>query len=340
MSVTPNPSFLVRRRTRREPRPPNDEPATYSAAPGQWSTVAGDVDWMYSFIYWLSVAYYVAITAAAIYVCIKSRRRPGVKAEPTGHNTTLEVVWTVIPIVLLVFLFHKGFEGWLHMRVPPANALEIRVRAKKWAWDFEYPNGMRAPTDLHVPVHTPVRLVISSDDVLHSFFVPAFRIKQDATPGFYQTAWFEATHTGTTDLFCAEYCGTGHSLMLGHVIVQTRAEYDHFLAEGLGPPADCAPGVTQAACWGERMYHQSQCVTSHSTNGSAMTGPTWRGLYGRHEIMQDGLDVHVDENYIRESILTPQAKIVRGFQPVMPTFQGQLQDRQIDAIIAYMRTLH
>jgi cytochrome c oxidase subunit 2 len=303
--------------------------------PGQWSTVAPTVDWMFYFIYWLSVIMFVGVTAAAIYFVVKYRRRPGVKSEPTGHNNALEISWTVAPVIMLALLFHFGFKGWLELRVPPADAIQIRVRAKKWLWEFEYPNGMHSVTDLHVPVNRPVRIVLSSDDVIHSFFVPAFRIKQDATPGFYQTTWFQATHVGTVDLFCAEYCGTGHSAMLGHVIIQSQAEYERYLAEGVGPRPGESPDQ-----WGHRIAQETQCLTCHSTDGSAMTGPTWRGLFGRTENLADGTTVHVDENYIRESILQPTAKVVRGFQPVMPTFQGTLQDRQIDALIAYIRTLH
>jgi cytochrome c oxidase subunit 2 len=289
---------------------------------------------MFYFIYWLSVIMFVGIVAAAVYFVIRFRRRPGVKSEPTGHNNVLEIGWTVAPVVLLVMLFHWGFQGWMQLRVPPADALQIRVRAKKWLWDFEYPNGMHSVTDLHVPVHHPVRIVLSSDDVIHSFFVPAFRIKQDAVPGYYQTTWFEAVHTGTVDLFCAEYCGTGHSRMLGRIIIESQAAFDRYLAEGVGPRAGETPEQ-----YGHRVAQESQCFTCHSVDGSASTGPTWRGLFGRTENLTDGT-AHVDENYIRESILQPQAKVVRGFQPVMPTFQGTLQDRQIDAIIAYIRTLH
>jgi len=296
---------------------------------------------MFYFIYWLSVVMFVGITAAAIYFVVKYRRRPGVKAEPTGHNNALEIGWTVAPVILLVALFHFGFKGWLELRVPPADAIQIRVRAKKWLWEFEYPNGMHSVTDLHVPVNRPVRIILSSDDVIHSFFVPAFRIKQDATPGFYQTTWFQAVHEGTVDLFCAEYCGTGHSAMLGHVIIQSQADYERYLAEGVGPRMNPATGrIETPAEWGRRIAQETQCATCHSADGSPMTGPTWRGIFGRTENLADGTTVHVDENYIRESILQPQAKVVRGFQPVMPTFQGTLQDRQIDALIAYIRTLH
>ena len=313
----------------------NSDPNPTVQLPGQWSTVAPDVDWMYMFIFWMSVAFFVAITGAAIYFVIKYRRRPGVSAIPTGHNTPLEVTWTIAPVILLAFLFHYGFVGWMKLRVPPPDAIEIRVHAKKWLWEFEYPNGLRTLTNLHVPVHRPVRLILSSDDVLHSFYVPQFRIKQDAVPGYYETLWFEATHRGQADIFCTEYCGTGHSAMLGHVVIETQAAYDRFLAEGVGPRSGETP-----AQWGRRLTTESQCVSCHSADGAPMTGPTWRGLFGRTETMADGTALTVDENYLRESILQPNAKVVRGFQPVMPSFQGTFQERQIDAILAYIRTLH
>jgi cytochrome c oxidase subunit 2 len=317
--------------------------------PPQMSTVAESVDWVYYFLYWVSVVLFVGIIGTMLYFVWKYRRRPGVKAEPTGHNTALEIGWTFAPLILLALLFHWGFKSYMDLTVAPANAMDIRVRARKWSWDFEYPNGGHSVNELHVPVNRPVRLVMSSEDVIHSFFVPAFRIKRDAVPGMYGMAWFQATQTGTTDFFCAEYCGaaatptrdehgveryTGHFSMIGHVVVETQAQYDAFLERIMGPP----PGATTEE-WGQQLYRQNQCFTCHSTDGSRMTGPTFRGLFGRRETFTDGSSATVDENYLRESILNPQAKIVQGFPPVMPTFRGALNDRQIDALISYIRSL-
>lgn len=328
--------------------------------PGQWSTFAPEVDGVYYFIYWLSVVLFVAITAAAIYWTVKYRRRPGVKSEPTGHNTVLEVGWTVTPLVLLVVLFHWGFQGYVKLTSAPTDAIDIRVRAQKWSWDFEYPNGGHTVNELHVPAHRPVRLVLSSNDVLHSFYVPAFRVKRDAVPGYYSTLWFEATHVGQTDFFCTEYCGAaatrsgeelrpgrgrfdwaGHFSMMGQVTIHDRNGWVTFLDRVLAPPTDPTTGreVTPAQ-WGALLYRSSQCFTCHSTNGAPMTGPTWQGIFGHNVSLASGESVMVDENYLRRSILQPNAQVVQGFQPVMPTYQGQLNDRQIDALIAYIRTLH
>jgi cytochrome c oxidase subunit 2 len=327
--------------------------------PGQWSTFAPSVDWVFYFIYWLSVVLFVAITAAVVYWSVKYKRRPGVKAEPTSHNTVLEVAWTVSPLVLLVMLFHWGFQGYVHMTTAPTDAMDIRVRARKWSWDFEYPNGAHTTNELHVPGNRPVRLVMSSEDVLHSMYIPAFRVKRDAVPGYYTTLWFEATQVGETHFFCTEYCGaaataspetiqagagrfnwSGHFSMMGRVTVHRRADWDRFLEESLRPPVDPATGREMTAeRWGEDLYRQQQCFTCHSVDGSPMTGPTWRAMFGHSVPLADGTTVDADEAYLRRSILQPNAQIVRGFQPVMPTYAGSLNDRQIDALIAYMRTL-
>jgi cytochrome c oxidase subunit 2 len=322
--------------------------------PGQWSTVAKDVDWVYYFIYWTSVVLFVGIIGAMLYFVVKYRRRPGVKAEPTGHNTPLEVAWTIAPLFLLILLFHWGFKGYMDMFVPPADALEIRVRGQKWAWDFEYPNGAHTGNEqrpgqsdddlgsgLTVPVGRPVRLVISSSDVIHSFFVPGFRIKHDAVPGMYSIAWFTATQTGNTEFTCAEYCGTGHSMMHGLVHIVSPERWQQFLRDSLRAPIDPATGqpVTPAQ-WGDQIFHQRGCTTCHGQHGEGISAPRLAGIFGHEQPLADGSNVTVDENYIRESILNPQAKVVRGFQPVMPSFAGQLLDNQIDALIAYIRSLH
>jgi len=181
----------------------NTEPTVQ--LPGQWSTVAPHVDWVFYFIYWMSVILFVGIIGTALYFVWKYQRKPGVQAEPTGHNLPLEVGWTVAPVIFLVLLFHWGFQGYVQMTVPPANAMEIRVRARKWSWDFEYPNGAHVVNELHAPVGRPVKLIISSEDVLHSFFVPAFRVKRDAVPGMYGTMWFQATTTGNTPFSTQTY---------------------------------------------------------------------------------------------------------------------------------------
>jgi cytochrome c oxidase subunit 2 len=329
----------------------NHEPTVQM--PGQWSTFAPNVDFIFYFIYWMSVILFVGIIGAALYFVWKYQRKPGVKAEPTGHNLPLEVGWTVAPVFFLALLFHWGFRGYTDLTVSPANAMEIRVRGRKWSWDFEYPNGAHETNTLHVPVNRPVRLVLSSDDVIHSFFVPAFRVKRDAVPGMYSMMWFQATHEGTTNYFCAEYCGaaetasrgehgeevfSGHFSMNGHVVVDNDARFAAHLEEINGPPIVNGQPVTPVQ-WGALLYRSSQCYTCHSVDGAAGTGPTWQHMVGHPVTLTDGTTVEVDTNYLRESILNPQAKVVRGFQPVMPTYRGSLNDRQIDALIAYMQSL-
>ncbi|MGA3121493.1 MAG: cytochrome c oxidase subunit II [Polyangiaceae bacterium] len=343
-------------------------PATYQLPP-QMSTVAAEVDWLYYFIYWLSVVLFVAIVGAMIYWAIKYRERPGHKAEPTGHNLPLELAWTIAPIFILVFLFHKGFQGYLDMTIAPPNAIEIRVNAKQWSWEFVYPNG-GSSDKLHVPVHKPVKLVMASADVLHSFFVPALRIKRDVVPGMYTTVWFEATQTGKDDIACAEYCGgrsegpggelpyeptndpdnpyvsgqmTGHWAMHSRVYVELQEDFDKFV-KSIGDKCDAyrsegkiCPGEV-AAAEGQKLSVSKGCVACHTTTGMRLVGPSWKDIWGKEESTDKG-DVLVDENYIRESILAPQAKIVTGFQAVMPTFSGQISDPEIDELIAYIKSL-
>ncbi len=343
-------------------------PATFQL-PEQMSTVAPDVDWLYYFIYWLSVVLFVAIVGAMIYWAIKYRERKGHKAEPTGHNLPLEIAWTIAPIFILVFLFHKGFQGYMDMDIPPANSIEIRVNAKQWAWEFVYPNG-GSSSELHVPLHKPVKLVMASADVIHSFFVPALRVKRDVVPGMYTTVWFEATHLGHDDIACAEYCGgrssgpggelpyqpsddprnpypagqaTGHWAMHGMLFVETPEDYDKFL-KSIGDKCDqyrsegkpCPAEV--AAEEGQKLATSKGCIACHTTTGTRLVGPSWKDIWGKEESTDKG-QVKIDENYLRESILDPQAKVVTGFQPVMPTFRGQISDQEVDEIIAYIRSL-
>lgn len=321
--------------------------------PGQWSTFAAQVDWLYYVMYWASVVLFVGITGTIIYFVWKYRRRPGVKAEPTGHNIPLETAWTIAPIICLAVLFHLGFQGYVRLTVPPGNAMDIRVRARKWGWDFEYPNGGHTPDRLVVPVNRPVRLVLSSEDVLHAMYIPAFRVKRDVVPGMYSTLWFQAVAPGTAHYFCAEYCGaadtagvdaqghqtfTGHFSMNGPVEIVSTARWSEFLDEILRAPMVDGHEATPEQ-WGHILYTQNQCNSCHSVDGSPMTGPTWQHAFGTRVNLQDGSTADMNENYIRESILQPAAQVHRGFNPVMPSFQGTLNDRQVDALIAYIRSL-
>ena len=350
------------------------EPQGTVQLPPQLSTIAPEVDDMYYLIYWISVVFFVVITGAMLYFMYKYRRRPGRKAKAPGHATALEIAWTVAPLFLLVYLFHMGFQTYIHGSVAPDDAVDVRVRAMQWNWEFEHPGGVIDEMNLFkVPVNKPVRVIMSSSDVLHSLFIPAFRVKRDAVPGMYTSLWFEATEltddrecevdadcpeahqcgrngTCALPLFCTEYCGapqniqdsagrnTNHSTMMADVRVITQEAYQEFLELGPPPPPECEGSDDMMECWGEQLYAVNGCVGCHRVDGSAGPAPTWQGLWGAQRAFDGGGSAVADENYIRESILQPQANIVEGYTAVnMPPYR--LSDRQIDAIIAYMQTL-
>lgn len=298
--------------------------------PPQLSTNAAEVDALYNFIYWFSVAFTALITGLMLYFVVKYRRRPGHKATPAGHNTVLEVAWTVLPLIFIVVLFHYGFQAYVRSAVAAEGAMEIRVLAAKWKWDFVYPDGRAEPSELVLPVNKPVKFILSSEDVLHSFYVPGARMKKDAVPGMYTSMSFTPTQVGTMQVFCAEYCGTSHSGMLATIKVVTPEEFEKFMKEG--------QNVEPTAEVGAVLYKKNACNTCHSIDGSKMPGPTWKNMFGRAEALADGSSVTVDENYVKESIQKPNAKVVAGFQPVMPSYPN-LTDKHIDALIAYMKTL-
>jgi cytochrome c oxidase subunit 2 len=322
------------------------EPASFDLPPAL-STHAETVDWMYNFIWWLSAGFFILITGLVVFFCIRYHRSRGHKATPTGHNMPVEIAWTFLPIILLVFLFHEGFQGYMAGVVAPEDSVEVRVRGMQWNWEFEYPNGVVSMNELKVPVNRPVKLIMSSSDVIHSFFVPEFRIKRDVVPGMYTTQWFEATEQGEIQAFCTEYCGAppgtegnqGHSNMLATINVVSQAEYDKFLEEGPPMPSECEGAQNPQACWGEKLYTGNGCNACHQVGGEVQQpAPNWKGLFGREEKLMSGETVVADRNYIRESILQPQAKIVKGYSNVnMPPYR--LSDKQIDALIAYMKSL-
>jgi cytochrome c oxidase subunit 2 len=303
------------------------------------SDFAGKVDAVIWFITIISLISFILVTAGLVYFAIKYRKRSEGEETPyiTG-NHFLETLWTIIPSILVMMIFVYGFVVFKEMRTPPQEALEVNVVGKQWLWQFQYDNGKSTINELYVQQNRPVKLVMRSDDVIHSFFVPTFRVKQDLVGGMYTYLWFTPTKVGIFDLFCAEYCGTGHSAMLGKVIVMSPETYERWKRseeEDGKKVASILPPEEQ----GKQLYTQRGCNACHSIDGSPGVGPTWKGLFGHEVVMQDGTKVTVDENYIRESILEPQAKIVKGYQPVMPSFKGILSDEDISAIIAYLKTL-
>ena len=300
------------------------------------SNLASKVDAVIWFITVISLVFFILISIFLVYFAIRYRRRQENEETPyiTGSHV-LETIWTIIPSILLIVIFVYGFVVYKDMRTPPEDSLEVTVIGRQWLWQFKYNNGKTTLNELYIPEGRPIKLVMTSEDVLHSFFVPAFRVKQDLVGGMYTYLWFTPTKTGTYELYCTEYCGTGHSAMLGKVVVMSPEEYEKWekgeeeKAVASLPPAEL----------GKQLYTQRGCNACHSIDGSSLVGPTWKGLYGHEVVLQDGTKVTADENYIREAILEPQAKMVKGFGPVMPSFKGVISDDEISDLIAYIKTL-
>jgi len=298
------------------------------------STAAAQTDAGWSLVLWVSAFFFVLVVGAMSYFVIRYRRKSETEIpDAPDHNTKIEIVWTVIPVAIALVLFTVGFRGFLNQSVAPAGATEIFVTAEKWMWTFTYPNGNSEVNELRVPMGQPVKLVMSSKDVIHSFFVPEFRLKKDVVPNSYTTLWFEATKAGTMTITCTEYCGTGHSAMTGKLIVMETKAYQDWLEAGGGEK-----GLTPVQ-EGEKLSAKFACNTCHSVDGSAKVGPTWKGLADSKVALVDGTTVVADEAFLRESIVDPNKTVVKGFQPVMPVFKGLLNGRQIDALIAYMKSV-
>lgn len=303
------------------------------------STLANDVDALFAFVHLSSFVLTIGILATLVYFIIKYRRKSENEVTPViTHNNKLEVTWSIIPLILVLVIFGWGFKVFLNVTTPPDDAYEIQAVAQKWIWQFRYENGAQTTGELHVPAGRPVKMIMNSRDVIHSFFVPDFRVKQDVVPGRYTSLWFNVPEAGESIIFCTEYCGTGHSDMMGTVIVHEPEEFNQWLADNAGggaKPSDMSP-----AEWGGQLVQQNACLTCHSVDGTQLIGPSWQGKFGSQETLSDGSTVTVDENYIRESILTPGAKIVDGYNNVMPPYQGVLSDDQINAIIEYIKTVN
>ncbi len=363
----------------------------YFWVPQPASTVAGDVDWAFYFILAISIIFVILNLGLMIFFAIKYRARPGRKAEKTAtHSTPLELVWTIIPVILVIAIFYYGFVGFMNMIATPANAYVVNVTAYKWAWEFEHPNGYRENV-LHVPANRPVKLVLNSLDVIHSFYVPAFRIKKDLVPGRYNNAWFEATEPNPDGyaLLCAEYCGTRHSAMISKVVVLPQAEFEVWMEEASrswleelsdeqlarwreiteqAANEDVQPdpkkllkdypdleevveNIRPLSVKGREIYEAKGCNQCHTADGSAGTGPTFQGLWARTtggvtrfadgtgvaDLLEDG--DYSAEDYMRDSILNPNEHIVAGYDGAMPTYQGRIKEREIMALIEYIKTL-
>jgi cytochrome c oxidase subunit II len=292
------------------------------------SSIAGRTDLLFTGMLVLTGAIALAICAAIVVFCLRFREGRRVERGFVGRKLGLELGWTLIPLGLFIVLFVWAGHEFVRLYQPPEDALPIYVVAKQWMWKLQHRNGKREINELHVPLGQPVRLVMSSQDAIHSFYVPAFRLKQDVLPGRFTGLWFTPTQLGTFHLFCAEYCGTEHSQMIGRIVVMTPPEFSRWLAAG---PQE--PGMAQ---YGFALFRQLGCSGCHAA-GSSVHAPSLAGLLGRQVHLQDGRTIVADENYVRDSILLPRKDVVAGFQPVMPSFAGQVSEEDIQALIAYLR---
>lgn len=298
--------------------------------PPSASTISGELDLLFAYITAVSLFFTVAIAIGLGVLAFLYRRKAGDPIPKQIHgNTALELVWTGIPVLIVLSFFFWGTDLFFRMRTPPADPLEIFVVGKQWMWKIQHQEGPREINELHMPVGQPVKLTMTSEDVIHSFSVPAFRVKQDVLPGRYTTMWFEATKTGTYHLFCTEYCGTEHAGMMGRIIVMEPNEYQAWLGGGGGESLTAA---------GERLFSQLGCATCHGDQAGAR-GPALEGLYGTDVQLGTGGAVTADEAYLRESITEPAAKVVAGYDVIMPTFLGQVSEEGILQLIAYIRSL-
>jgi cytochrome c oxidase subunit II len=298
--------------------------------PVEASTMAGKVDALYFFLVAVSAFFVVLIAALVIAFSIRYRRRtPAEVGARVVPSMALEIAWTIIPLGLGLVMFGWGAQVYFNQARPPAETLDVYVVGKQWMWKFQHLDGQREINELHVPVGRAVRLTGTSEDVIHSFFVPAFRLKADMIPGRYTTLWFNATKTGRYHLFCAEYCGTKHSGMTGSIVVMEPGEYQAWLAGS----ASEAPLASQ----GQKAFQDLACATCHRADGQGR-GPALEGLYGARVSLATGETAVADDAYLRESILSPAVKVVAGFQPVMPTFQGLLSEEQMLALIEYIKS--
>ena len=306
-----------------------------SFMPPAGSEVATQVDNLYAFLLWTSFIGCLILIAGMVFFVLKYKRKTDTDKTPyISHNTFLEFLWSFIPLVLFLAMFVWGWYVYHLMRHMPEDALEVHIIGKQWSWDFAYKSGKVSTNDFYVPVNTPVKLIMASQDVIHSFYIPSLRIKQDVVPGRYTAQWFNAEKTGDYQVFCAEYCGAAHSQMMAKMHVVSMDEYEKWLQES-------EEGLSLAQK-GEKLYNSKGCIACHSTDGSTKVGPSWKGLFGRKDRdLEGGKEVSVvDENYIRESILEPNAKIAKGFPSgVMPTFQGQMTEDQLNALIEFIKSL-
>jgi len=322
------------------------EPASFLLPPAA-TEYAKQTDFTWNFILITDVVFFIILMGMMILFAVKyKQRQEGEKTDPTKGSHLLEAIWAVVPSILLLVFFALGFQGWINQAVPPADSLDVRVTGQKWSWTYEYGNGIKTFANLKagtqdqyegeglvVPAGKPIRLTMSSQDVIHSFYVPDFRIKKDVLASRYTVQWFNALEPGEHQVYCTEYCGTAHSRMMSRIKVLSAADYSAWLDKNT-PNENEAPEVK-----GQKLFAANACGSCHSIDGSKLVGPSLKGKYGTIETLEGGATAQIDDTYIRESILMPAAKVVAGYAPSMPAFQGRLSDDEINNLIAYIKTL-
>ena len=300
--------------------------------PPSASTLSGKVDALYFYLVGVTVFFTFLIWGVLSFFVIKYRRRNTYEIpRPVAGSHKLETMWSVIPFIIAMTMFAWGAQVFFEQWRPPTNAVEIYVVGKQWMWKIQHTTGQREINELHVPVGRKIKLIMTTEDVIHDFFIPAFRIKADVVPGRYTTLWFEATKPGRYHLFCAEYCGMNHSGMIGSVVALEPTEFDDWLS---GNSSQQSPAVA-----GQQIYETLGCVSCHGAAGEGGRGPALEGIFGKPVFLNNGQSIIADEAYIRESIVNPQAKLVNGFGPIMPTFQGQVSEEQLLQILAFIKSL-
>jgi len=299
--------------------------------PDRASSLAGRVDALYFFLVGLTIFFSLLIAGLIVYYAVKyHRRHPDAVGARVHGGMVLEITWSVIPLIIVIVIFVWSASVFFAMTRPPDDTINIYVVGKQWMWKFQHLDGQREINELHVPVGRPVKLIMTSEDVIHDLFVPAFRTKADVIPGRYTNIWFQPTKPGRYHLFCAEYCGTRHSGMIGSVVVMSPTDYQTWLSGG-------APEGSLASTGG-KLFQDLACNTCHRPDAQGR-GPVLEGLFGKSVQLQGGGTITVDEAYIRESILTPAAKVTAGFQPIMPAFQGLVSEEQLLALVEYVKSL-
>jgi len=299
--------------------------------PPNASSVSTEMDLLYAFLVAVSAFFTVVVVVALVYCTIKYRRKHPADVGADIHGSLiLELVWTFIPFVLSMIMFGWGASLFYRLSRPPKDSMEITVVGKQWMWKVEHPEGIREINELHVPVHRNVQITLGSEDVIHDFAIPAFRVRMDAVPGKLTTLWFNATEVGQYRIYCDQYCGTRHSAMIGVVYAMEPQDYAAWLAGGKGTmtPVDL----------GAQLFTQFQCSTCHKPDNTGR-GPSLTNLVGRTVALTDGRKIVVDDNYLRESIVNSQAKVVQGYQPLMPAFQGLMSEEQLLQLVAYIKSL-